>query len=395
MKLNITICFLAVTMLAFAQKREIQKIEKALLANDFAEAQKVFSTINVSEVEDEFKAGYKLAEGFLKLGDVQASKASLEDVLAAKTLIEEAKTLGYDKPEYVTMGLQSIKSRLYKLAEQLLVKNDLKGAAKLLETLYSMDTTNLAYANDIANMYYAGGELKKAYEYYSLLFEKEYDGVTTLFLAERTTNGAIVEYDTPDLRARDLKLGLVINPTQKKTESVAGDIVLKLVYLENTLGSNEEARKLFSKAKTVYMNDASLNVVSPEIYLQLGMNDEYVRASEKLTNGVTDPRFFDKLAESAQGNAQWDLVIENYTKSLNLNEDNFPAQVNLSNAYIQKGNLDTTTAKEQETLYKTAITHLEKANAMMPKDENVIITLTQLYNAYKMEDKLEALKAKQ
>jgi tetratricopeptide (TPR) repeat protein len=125
------------------------------------------------------------------------------------------------------------------------------------------------------------------------------------------------------------------------------------------------------------------------------MMDAYEKASNALSNGVTDPSIFDNLAASAQKNEEWDQVIKYYLSSLELKEENFKACVNISNAYIQKGNMDITTATEQSDFYKTALTFLEKANVMMPNHKSVIGTLEQLYGVLNMKDKLAALKAKQ
>jgi hypothetical protein len=393
MKFNLTICFLAVAMLAFSQKREIQKIEKALTSNNFVEAQKLFSSIDPAVVEDKYKGGYKLAEGMLLLGDLQSSKASLEEVKKANMLIAESVKLGY-KSDYTVIAEQLVQNRLYTIAEECLTKKDFKGSAAALEELYLLNPLNLLYANDAANMFYADGDLSKAYEYYNLLVENKFDGVKTKYLAVQATNGTTVEYANQAQRAQDLQLGLATEPKDEVTESVVGDVVLKLVYLKEKLESETAAKDFFKNVQSVYPNDVSLEILTPEIYLQLGMMDEYMATKAALTQGLTDPRVYDKLAEVAQSNSQWDLVIDNYEKSIGLDNQNFPALVNISNALIQKGNLDKITAKEQKELHKKAMAYLEKANIMKPKDENVLATLTQLYTAYKMEDKIAALKEK-
>lgn len=395
MKFNLTICFLAFTTFVFAQKRELQKIEKALMANNVVEAKKIFSEIDENSVDPALLSTYKLANGFVLLGDIQNSKASLEDAELAGVLFAEAKALGYDRPELIALGEQLFKDRLYRLGEEYIVKKDYEKAALVLEKIYLTDKSSLTYANDAANLYYSAGNLEKAYELYKMLFEKEFNGVKTIYKAVRTTNGAIIEYENPSVRDRDINLGIASTPTQSKTESVAGDLVLKLVYLTNKLKSLTEAKDVFQEAQKIYVGDQSLELTKPDIYLQLGMHEEYLKATETLLADIKDPKTFDNLAEIAQQKSDWDQTIKYYSSSLALNANNFVANVNIANAYIQKGNGSTITGKEQEELYKSALSHLEKANEIQPKDPNVVNTLTQIYGLYKMDAKLAELKAKQ
>lgn len=395
MKFNLTLCFLLVASLAFAQKREIQKIEKAIKANNFTEANEIFESINADKVEADYKGAYNLANGYLLLGSIQSSKASATDLQKAKSLFDKAEELGYDNKDLITLGYELIKNRYYTIAQEFIAKKDYEGAAGTMEKLFLLDTSKLEYAYDTANLYYAGGNLVKSNEYYTKIFEQKFDGVRVIIKAERVTNGSVVEYESQERLNKDLKLGIVVNPSQSKTESVAGDLILKLVYLKKELVSLEDAKALFEKAQTMYVDDASLKSATPEIYLQLGMTSEYAASANELAKGVENPAVFDKLAESAQKNENWDVVIDNYSRSLNLEAKNFPALVNIANAYIQKGNMEITTAKEQLELYKLAIGNLEKAYLMKSDDKNVTGTLLQLYEVLEMTDKLNALKAKQ
>ena len=50
--------------------------------------------------------------------------------------------------------------------------------------------------------------------------------------------------------------------------------------------------------------------------------------------------------------------------------------------------------KQREDVFKSAIPYLEKANELNPENEDVAITLLNVYSALEMTDKKKALKEK-
>lgn len=394
MKLKLTLALLVVASISFAQKREIQKIEKALSSGNYAEAKEVFSKIAPDEVEDKYKAAYEFSKGIVMLGNLSNSKVDYATTIKAKELVLMSKELGYDNVDNLELALSVVKNRLFMIAQEKLTAKDLQGAALSLEQLFNLDNSNLSIANDTGNIYYASGNLEKASEFFTMLFAKGYNGVTTKYFAERVTNDSKVEYADLKLRDKELKLGLIKNPTEVTSESIIGDIVLKQVFIKKEKSGLDTAKAFFQEALAMYPKDLSLKLVTPEIYLLLEMKEEYEKSSALLTEGITDPDVFNKLAAISEKNEQWDEVIKNYENSLKIKSDGYVALVNIANAYVQKGNA-VETYKEQVGLFTSAVGYLEKAIAVDDTNKDVVNTLVQLYEILKMEDKLAALKAKQ
>lgn len=395
MKFNLTLCFLLVASLAFAQKREIRDVEKALESRKYDEAVTLFQAIDKNAVEDKYKADYAYLKGATIIGSPENSKATLPQIKEAKVSLRESVKLDADKKEDVDALIASVNNRLFKMAQDFVKANDAKQAAIIIDDLYLEDTSNLEMLNNSAKLFYGAGEFSKAKERYEELFNKNFTGVYTTYYAINKANGEKISF--PNAKARDYAiLSKEFNtPTMEDSSSAVGDIVLNLAWLYKQEGDLEKAKALFKTAQQKYPDDVSLKFKQADIYLLLEMMDEYKKASEDLSKGVSDPKIFDNLAEAAQKNSEWDQVIKYYTSSLALQPKNFAASVNISNAYIQKGNMDVTTAKEQLELYQLAVGHLEQANILKPDDKNVTGTLLQLYEVLEMTNKLNALKAKQ
>jgi tetratricopeptide (TPR) repeat protein len=395
MKLNLAICFLAVTTLAFAQKREIRDIESAVKSRKFDDAKKMFQAIDENTVEEKYKEDYLYLKGLVLLGNPGNSTATAVEIATAKEAFKETVKLNSSKKDAVTGLIDSANNRLFKIAQGHIENDEFQEAAQLVDLIYKDDTTRLEMLNNAAVLYYSARDFLNAKQAYDQLYAKNYTGEVTYYYAINTENGEKISF--PSAKTRDFSLlsKQFSTPTEEKTDSSVGDIILNLVWMYKQDDDLPKAKKLFEEAQGKYPDDISLKLKSADIYLLLEMMDAYEKASNALSNGVTDPSIFDNLAASAQKNEEWDQVIKYYLSSLELKEENFKACVNISNAYIQKGNMDITTATEQSDFYKTALTFLEKANVMMPSHKSVIGTLEQLYGVLNMKDKLAALKAKQ
>lgn len=96
MNYRLLILGLAFSSLAFAQKREIRKIEKAVEDNDYKEASSLFSEINESEVEEKYVADYTYFKAVTMLGNPNRVTASGKELQNIMVLFDKAKDLGYD-----------------------------------------------------------------------------------------------------------------------------------------------------------------------------------------------------------------------------------------------------------------------------------------------------------
>ncbi|WOI23943.1 tetratricopeptide repeat protein [Nonlabens ulvanivorans] len=394
MKIRLTILFLAIAALGFAQKREFRKIENAITKGDLPEAIEIFSTINESEVEEEYKGQYSFYKAASLIDVTGETKPTLETAYAALDAMNKAESLGYSNPALMGQVKKYINDSLLQIANKKLNSKDNSGALEIVNKLSSESPQDLNMLYNAANLAYQVGEFEQAEEQYLKLFNKGFTGeVITYTAVNKLTK---VEESFPNLTLRDVsvKTGSHVSPSESKSPSQLGRIVTNLVWLQKNNGDMASAKATFSKALKLYGNDESLKISKADNYLTLGMMKEYEEANKALSDEVKDPKVYDNLALAAINAKEYDQAIKYYEKSLSMKPDNFISLSNLGVAYVQKGNLETTSAADQQTLYNKAIQVYEKAHNLDSSNKNIINTLISLYGVFSMEDKITAMKAK-
>lgn len=393
-KYIVMICLVAGTTV-FAQKRELRKVEKAVASGDLATAQEVFKTINEEEVEEKYKGQYLFYKAAHASGMIDQKVPSYEDIVEAEKLLAESEALGYEDEKLMPMLKQSISGMKIQIANARLKGGDIAGGLKIIEELYDANPDNKDMLLTSAQLSYQNGDFADATSKFQELFDLGYTGQKTEFFAVNKETGTVEKFNSQKLRDVSINVARThTDPTQESTPSQMGFIVNNLVWLYKNDDQLEKAKFIFKKAQDRFPKDASIEMAKPEIYNNLGMMKEYEQAVKDLENAAKDPKVYDNLGTAALKAKNYDQAIEYLSKSLSINADNFISQVNLSNAFIEKGNLEETTAEEQETFYKNAIEHLEAAHKIKPKDVNVMNTLVSLYGAFEMTEKAEAMKAK-
>ncbi|KQC34012.1 hypothetical protein AAU57_12230 [Nonlabens sp. YIK11] len=384
---------LAISSIAFAQKKEIRKIEKALEKGDYQEVSSVFSEIDENEVEDKYQADYTFYKAVTMIGNPGNPKASGGELTESISTIDRAKELGYGNDEYISIYKQAAKAAIFAEAQKLLKKGDQKGALGNVVFLTKLNPEDQSMRLNAADLAYRIGDFEVAKTNYEKLMSEDYTGIEKTFIATNVDTNE--EEVFPNKQAADFA---VISQKFKDSKvelskSKLGTLVTNLAWMYKNDGELEKAKTLFSDAQAKYPNDESLKLASADIYLLLGMNDEYEKAISKLNNNITDPKVFENLGIAAGEKENWDQAIDYYKKSIELNPDNYVVQNNIAVAYIQKGNLEETTAAEQKDLYMSAAEHYEKVLELKPDMDSAKQTLISIYKSFKMDDKAAALEA--
>lgn len=393
-KYMIMACMLAATTV-FAQKRELRKIEKAIESGEMAEAHEIFKSINENEVEDKYKGQYLFYKAASLSGLIEQNVPTYEEIIAAEALIAESEELGFEEEKLAPLLKQSIAGMKIQIANQRLQSGDVAGGLAIIEKLYEADPTNKDMLMTSAQLSYQNGDLKKATVKFQELFDNGYTGEKTEYFAVNNETGVVEKFNNEKIRDVSVNTaGTHSEPSNEKTPSQLGSVVNNLVWLYKNDDQLTKAKFVFEQAQDRFPDDVSLQMAKPEIYNNLGMMEEYKAAVEELNSSAKDPKVYDNLGNAALKSKNYDQAIEYFSTSLKVEPNNFISQVNLSNAYIEKGNLETTTAVDQETFYKAAIEHLEAAHNIKPDDVNVMNTLVSLYGAFNMTEKLEAIKSK-
>lgn len=402
MKIRLTILFLAISSISFAQKKEIKKIEKAIASNNYVKAIEIFNTIDESSVEDKYKADYT----FFKAASLAAGEPSVINYKKAKEALMEAKTLGYDDEAMVSVLTTMITDNQFILAQKLLKENKVDEALTVVDDLYEANPENLEMLYNAATLAYQAKKFDKAIKNYEELLSKDYTGITTSYYGVDAA-GKKIRMAKSAIEI-GIKTGEFKSMETETSPSRIGDIVTNLTWMYAQNGDVDKGKQLMKTVQQSHPEDASLSDAAANIYLQLGMMDEYKTAMDKLLNGRKDPAVFENLANAALNAGNFDEAITFYDKSLELQGDNVAALNNAANAFIQVANnmkfdkssvtgsykaaVDAFNANKQNT-YMKALNYLEKALKIDPKNINVAQNLLPLYSYFKMDDKKKKLEA--
>jgi tetratricopeptide (TPR) repeat protein len=394
MKLKLTILFLAVVSLAMAQKREMRKIEKAIDKEDFAEAFGIFNSIDENAVETKYAGTYQFYKAASLIDLTGITKAGLADLRAAEAAFYEAKALGFNDLKLELLLENRMQKRKLDIANEKVAAGEPQIALSLVEEVYEKDPRNLDLLYDAGNLAYTNSVFDKAIEKYDLLLEKKYTGERTNYLATNQ-DGVVEKFSNKTVRDFSIKSKSHTLPTSETTPSNLGDIVLKTVWLyTNQKQNKQKAILIYETALQNHPKDTSLELVKADVYLTLGMMEEYKEAVENIDLDITDPKVFDNLGQAAMKSKNYESAMRYFKSSLKLAPDDYFALVSLSNAYLETGNLEQTTAAEQEELYLKAIRSLEKAHEVKPEEKAVMGTLLSLYDFLQMKEKSAEIKSK-
>lgn len=393
MKFKLTIVFLAIASMAIAQKKEIKKITKAVEKGDFSKAQELFNSIDKNSVEADYQGAYEFfkAANFMDLTGVKP--ASLDNLRQAEVAMAKSKELGYSNLKFEPILQNVIETRKLQIANDKVASGDTDTALKLVDELYKKNPENLDMLYNAGNLAYSSSKFDMALEKYSILLEKGYTGVKTTYLATSAT-GQVEQFSNKQVRDYSIKAKTHTNPASEKSNSNLGDIVIKTVWLYVNKEDKVKAKEVYDTALKSNPDDQSLKLVKPDVLLTLGMMEEYKEAIENMDSDVTDPKVFDNLGAAAIEKKNYESAIRYFQSSLKLEAKNYYALVNLSNAYLETGNLETTTAAEQKELYTQAVSYLEKAHDVKPEDKGIMATLVSLYDFLEMTEKSAQMKAK-
>ncbi len=179
------------------------------------------------------------------------------------------------------------------------------------------------------------------------------------------------------------------------------------------LGDTDEMMKTIADGRKVYPDDAGLMLEEINAYLAIGQGEKVVDDLKLLVE--QDPEnssIFFVLGtiygdETNEKMFSLDTAEEYYTKALAVNPDYYDAVYNLGALYINESNkiqveandlpLSETKKYDEMTeqaneIIKKALPHLEKANELMPDNEETKQVLVTIYTRFNMNDKLKELK---
>lgn len=394
MKYRFLVMALVASALTFAQKKELKKIGKAIENIDFKKASTIFEDIEESTVEDKYKAEYTFYKASLLLGNPNRPTAKNKELQEVITLVDKSKELGYNDEDKISQIKRAASDAIFTEAQKSLSAGNKEAALESVNYLLSLDPTNQIMRENAANLAYQVGNYDSAMLNYEILVEEGYTGIEESAVATDKSNGKKVSFSSLNAAKLAESSGQYENAKKDFSESKLGALTTNLAWVYQNNGNLDKAKKLISDMLEKYPNDANLNLAKADLYLLIGENDKYEAAIKSLNQEIKDPLVFENLGIAAGEKGNWDQAIDYYKKSIDLKKDSYVSQNNIAAAYLNKGNLETTTVDQQIELYTLATGHFEKVVELKPDLSSAKQTLLGLYEFLDMTEKAAALKAK-
>jgi len=402
MKKPLLFGLLLLTTIAFAQKKELKKAEKALNAKNYTEA---LTFINQAEsliatADNQIKSQFYTLKGEANAGSANSNYDKLKNALEAFQKAESFGPTGKNANR-LTTAKNALFRTIFNSAVADQKKDNFALAADKLYMAYRLNKT------DTINLFYAAGsalnanKLDLAATYYSDLIDLNYTGVSKVYTAISKVNGEKQVYNNRSLRDKDLRLGTHEKGAEEITPSKVDEIYKNISYCYTKLGQKEKAIETFKKARERNPKDVSLIISEANLYYENGDNDKFKKLMEEATLlDPNNPDLFYNIGVVQLNNENYASAEASFKKALELNPAYVNAALNLSIVYTNKGNdlvgqmnalLDQGNAKafkkfdelklQKEGYFKEGAKFLENFRAANPGEEKIEI-LNRLKNIY-------------
>ncbi len=404
---------LCISVIAFGQKKEIKKSEKALKAGNTAEAVVYIDQAEslISSADDALKAQFYLAKGQCYLAD--AGKDNYDRLKVAAEAFKKAKVLSPTGKiaNGVKIGMQNLRVALVNSAIDDQNNKNYSMAAEKLYTSYTMqkDTSDLYYA---AGNAVNGKDYDNALNYYETLLEMGYTGIQKEYTALNIETGKTIVFATKDDRNTNLFSGKYTNPGDRMSKSVKGDILQKITLIYSSRGENEKALALMKQARAANPNDKSLLRAEADMAYKMGDLEKYgILMEEVIAADPNNPELYYNLGVGSANKGDTEKAISYYKQALSLKPDFTNAKINMAATILAKesdiveemNSLGTSNAdykrydelKEiKSNLYREAMPYLESASKDRTDNVELLRTLMNIYSQLGMDDKFKVAKAK-
>ncbi|WP_299210352.1 tetratricopeptide repeat protein [uncultured Dokdonia sp.] len=406
---------LAFGISAFAQKKEVKAIEKAIKSGSYGEAKNLVGAAEalIGSMDDKTKESFYLAKAQAYLGVDNTNAADLKVAAESFSKLKDTKYNAEAEAGISNVVVAMINSAIKDQNTQ----NYTSASTKLADA-YNYSKKDTLYLYFAASNSVNGKDYDTALKYYNQLTDLGFSGIETLYYATEVETNE--EVKIPSKQERDLLvLGKThINPTEKKSESKRGEIAKNIALIYMSQGNNEKALEAMANARAENPDDLMLVRSEANIYLEMNQLDKYKEImQEVIAKDPNNPELYYNLGvgEDKLGNTQ--AAIDYYKKAVSLNPKYAAAYNNIGALILSEekaivdemNNLGTSNAdyakydklkEKRQGIYKQAAPYLEKALENQTGEKGVARSLElakTLYGIYQQlgdTSKADAMKAR-
>lgn len=408
----LTIGLSLVTVLAFAQKKEIRNAENAVEDGNYTEAKTLLKSVEslIAEESDSRKTDYYLVKAQAFLGAENGKNASLEDLTTAAKAYKKVVELGKEK-EVAIAGITAVKNALINSAIADQKTQDYAAASDKLYQSYQLNKKDTIYLYYAASNSVQAQDYDQALDYYNKLMEMGYSGAKTQYMATEKASGETVSFSSKDQRDLFVKTGNYTDPQTKEIPSKTGEIAKNIAMIYIQQKKPELAEGALKEALKNNPDDMQLLLAQANLYYELGKIDIYNKMMKEIVK--KDPenaRLYYNLGVSSAQLGDVEGAKEYYKKAIELDPKNANSYLNLSmlimggegtilkemNKALEEGNTAKydELSKKRKALYSKALPYLEKAQEIKPDGVEVTRTLMNIYYILEQPEKAKNMKTK-
>ena len=389
MKKYFTIIIVFAYFLAVGQKKEIKKAEKLFDSGDVQGA---------SELLDMNKTLFDNADEKIML-----QKIYLEAKIDQKNSkfqssyekYQKYKSIGGKDTEYDNNILKLTSDIVNSAIEDNSENKYSEGASKLY-LAYTIDKEiNKDYLFYAASSSVNGSDFEKALEYYNILKDIKYEGISTKYFAKSIESGEELELSESEYNIYK-KTKEYSDFREEKTESRYPEIIKNIALIYAQLGQNDKAMDAVKLARQTDPKDLNLILTEANLYIQLNENERFEalmkEAIQQDPNNAT--LYFNLGVVNAQRGNREDAKSY-YNKTIELDPNFESGYLNLVSLILEGeapiveemnglGNSRADNARydvlktERENLYSECVPILEKL-VSLNQNQEAVKTLMNIY----------------
>ena len=394
------------TMVSFAQKKELKTVEKALKSQDYVTALTAINAAKAlnADTDSKLKTKFYYLEGktFAGKKDYKAAAESYNKVL---DLEKEAKKFKYSKKS--GEDLNKIISEVSNRAIKLYTQKDYKNATKDFYLTFVLSPTDTSFLYNAAISASIAKDLDNSLKYYRKLLEINYKGVVTTYVATSLETGEEVVFGNKLMWNIAVKAKSHKDFLEKKSSSKRPIIIKEMATILSEQGKVEEAVVAIKKARESDPNNLNLLLMEADFYIKLNKMSAFEKLMEEaVVKDPTNPNLYFNLGVVNFNQKRVEVAKKHYLKAIELKSDYVDAYTNLAIAILDKDvaivkemneNLSDfkkydELEKKQKEVYKEALPYLEKADSLK-RDLSTVRTLLNIYENLEMEDKAKEYRA--
>ena len=398
----------AATSMAFAQKKEVKALEKAIKSGSYTEAKTLLGAAEAltGSMDEKTKEKFMLLKAQAYLGVDNQNPEDLEKAAMAYADLKDTK---YSSDAEI--GLANVTNAYINGAVADQNKEDYANAAIKLEKAYNLSKKDTVYLYFAASNAINGKDYDNALVYYEQLKALGFKGREVSYVATNVTTSEVETF--PSKQERDIQVlsKAYVKPDTQLGDSKSAEIAKNIALIYISKNENEKALAAMADARKENPDDILLLRSEADIYLKMKRMDKYQEVIAKvLEKDPNNPELLYNLGVSSDQQGNKEKAKEYYMKAVKLDPTYAAAYNNIAvlilsgeRAIVDEMNsLGTSKADydkydalklKRQDVYKNAVPYLEKALAAKPDYLDVARSLYGIYEQLGDTSKADAMKA--